>query len=363
MAAGPHLPPSPLVVDTLSMWQRAVSLPEDMVAVLASGTPDSLLGRHRPDGVLVHAVDEGGLAATLAAAVAAEESPVPVVSATGFRLPAWVGRDTVVVAVSWTGDDEETLAVVEAAGAVGAAVVAVTGGGSLAGFAAAHGWPVVTVIGPPAAVSGPGAGPKAGIGARPRLAALVVPPLLVLDRLGLIRGIAPRLDAAAPYLALRRDLLAAPGGPATELARRIGRTIPLVHGGDGPTGVAAQRWKAAFNLNAKSPALASRQPILCHDEVAGWGMGGDVTRQIFTLVLLRHDDADPRLDRRFAVVDELMTEVVADVLEVRTGAADDLTRFLELSMVGELVSLVRAGQEGVDPGPVPVLAEIAGSPA
>ncbi|HUA94890.1 MAG TPA: SIS domain-containing protein [Acidimicrobiales bacterium] len=348
---GPAWPPSPLAVDTLSMWESAVGLPEDLVAVVASGPPDGLPGAEQVRGVLVHAVDEGGLAGALGAAVARGTSPLPVVPATGFQLPAWVDSGWVVVVASWSGDDEESLAVAEEAGTVGATVVVVSGGGSLVELAGRLGWPVATLAPPPA--GGPGVAP--GIGPRARLAPLVVPPLLVLDHLGLAPRIAPRLEAASSYLAHRRDRLASPGGPVTELARRIGRTVPLVHGSDGPSGVAALRWRAAFNLNAKSPALASLQPELCHDEIAGWGLGGDVTRQILTLVFLRHDDEDPRLERRFAIVDELMTEVVADVLHVRTEATDDLTRFLELSMVGELVSLLRAGEEGVDPGPVPAL--------
>jgi glucose/mannose-6-phosphate isomerase len=348
---GPARAPSPLAVDTLSMWERAVGLPEDLAAVVASGVPDGLPSAERVRGVLVHAVDEGGVAGALAAAVAGKTSPLPVVPATGFRLPAWVGSGWLVVVASWSGDDEESLAVAEEAGAAGATVAVVSGGGSLVELAGRLGWPVATLAPPPA--DGPGVAP--GVGPRARVAPLVVPPLLVLDHLGLAPRIAPGLEAASSYLALQRDRLAAPGGLATELARRIGRTIPLVHGSEGPPGVAALRWRAAFNLNAKSPALASSQPELCHDEIAGWGLGGDVTRQILTLVLLRHDDEDPRLKRRFAMVDELMTEVVADVLQVRTEATEDLTRFFELSMVGELVSLLRAGEEGVDPGPVPAL--------
>lgn len=323
--AGTALPPSPLTVDSLSMWEAVVSLPEDIESALEAGVPGGLPAPDAIRGVLVHSVDDGGIAGALAASLAAEESRVPVVAGATFRLPACVGPGWLVVAVSWSGDDEETLAVTEAADEAGAAVVALT-----------------------------------GTGPRARLAGLTVPPLLVLEQLGLARPVAPRLAAAATHVARRRDRLAAPGGPAAELARRIGRTVPLVHGPDGLPGVAAQRWKAAFNLNAKSPALASRQPDLCHDELAGWGLDGDVTRQVLTLVLLRHDAEDPRLSRRFALVDDLLTEVVANVVEVRSEATDDLTRFFDLSLVGELVSLLRAGQEGVDPGPVPVLAEVAG---
>jgi glucose/mannose-6-phosphate isomerase len=344
------------------MWQAVVSLPEDIESALAAGVPGGLPGPDAIRGVLVHSVDEGGIAGALTAAVAAEESRVPVLTATTFRLPACVRPGWLAVAVSWSGDDEETLAVAETADDAGAAVVAFTGGGSLARLAGERGWPVAPQVPAPfwAGGAGGGAGPGAGPGPRARLAALAVPPLLVLERLGLVQGVAPRLAAAAAHAAQRRGVLAAPGGPAAELARRIGRTMPVVHGPDGIAGVAAQRWKAAFNLNTKSPALAASLPDVCHDEIAGWGLGGDVTRQVLTLVLLRHDAEDPRLSRRFAMVDELMSEVVANVLEVRTEASDDLARFFELSLVGDLVSLLRAGQEGVDPGPVPALAEVTG---
>ena len=64
-----------------------------------------------------------------------------------------------------------------------------------------------------------------------------------------------------------------------------------------PTGVAAvaaRWWKAQVNLNAKAPAFAATLPELTHDELAGWGQGGDVTRQTMSLVLLRHAGEGPR---------------------------------------------------------------------
>ena len=46
---------------------------------------------------------------------------------------------------------------------------------------------------------------------------------------------------------------------AEVLARRIGRTIPLIYGG-GPIGaVAAARWKCQVNENAKAPAFANKK--------------------------------------------------------------------------------------------------------
>ena len=83
------------------------------------------------------------------------------------------------------------------------------------------------------------------------------------------------------------------------LARQIGRTLPIVYGGGALGEVAAVRWKGQFNENAKVAAFANRVPELTHNEICGWGQHGDVTRQVFTLVLLRHDYEHPQVGRRF----------------------------------------------------------------
>ena len=89
----------------------------------------------------------------------------------------------------------------------------------------------------------------------------------------------------------------APRNPARELARKIGRTIPLIYGSGGLGGVAAMRWKSRVNENAKAPAFWNTHPELDHNEICGWGQHGDVTRQVFTLVELRHGFEHARLER------------------------------------------------------------------
>ena len=165
------------------------------------------------------------------------------------------------------------------------------------------------------------------------------------------------VTAAASSSARRRDALLAPGAAAADLARRIGRTIPLVYGSTGTAAVAADWWKACVNLNAKAPAFAAAVPELTHGELAGWGQGGDVTRQTMSLVLLRHAGEAPRAADLFAAVRAATDEVMADVFEVRGEGDDDLARFIDLALLGSLVSLHLAGHEGVDPGPVPAVDE------
>ena len=68
------------------------------------------------------------------------ELAVPAAVVRGYRLPAWIGPATLVVAASYSGDTEETLAcATQALGAARAPVVCVASGGRLAAFAEAHG--------------------------------------------------------------------------------------------------------------------------------------------------------------------------------------------------------------------------------
>ena len=323
------------------MWEMTAGLPVATTADVELGQIES-----RPiTNVVALGMGGSGISGDVLAAFAAPAMAVPVTVVKSYDLPGFVGPDSLVFAVSCSGNTEETVAAATAAMEAGAAVVAVTGGGQLARLAEDAGAPVVHV---------PGDIPQP----RAALGAMAVPPLLVLERLGLLAGAGAAVGRAIDQLSRRRDRLTGARSPAEEVARRIGRTSPLIHGSPGLTGVAAQRWKTQVNENAKCPAFYSAQPELCHNEIAGWGVNGDVTRQTLTLVTLRHDDEDSRIARRFALVEDLVLEIVADIVEVRAEGDGVLAQFFDLVITGDFVSLHMAGQQGVDPGPVPVLTEI-----
>jgi len=123
-------------------------------------------------------------------------------------------------------------------------------------------------------------------------------------------------------------------------------------------GLAAERWKTQFNDNSKVAAFANQVPELTHNEVCGWGQDGDVTRQVFQLFLLRHDFEHPQVSRRLDLVDELLDEVVGAVHSVAAEGDGMLAQLLDLVLVGDFTSLHAAAEQGVDPGPVPILADI-----
>jgi len=333
-------------LDSLGMFDAAAGLPEQVAAAadVARGL-QGLPSHDYVENVVVLGMGGSGIAGDVMVAVAGPFLPVPVTVVKSYDTPDFVGRGSLVFAVSFSGDTEETVEAAGEAFEAGAHLVAVTSGGELGRLAQEWGAPVIPV---------PGTLPQP----RAALGAMAIPPLVVLEEVGLFPGASHWVRLAVDQLARRRDELVAAGSLAERIAADIGRTVPLVHGAQALGAAAAARWKAQVNENAKSPAFSAVYPELCHNELAGWGQHGDLTRQVVTLVNLRHDAEHPQVIRRFEFVTEALREVVADVLEVRARGEGDLAQLLDLVIVGDFVSLHLAAAEGIDPGPVPILEDL-----
>jgi glucose/mannose-6-phosphate isomerase len=192
--------------------------------------------------------------------------------------------------------------------------------------------------------------PRAAIGA------LVAPLLVSLFRLGLAPGAHAHLMRTQEQLGHRRDkcrpVVEGAANPARELARQIGRTIPLIYGAGSLGGVAAYRWKCDVNENAKAPAFSNQYPELDHNEICAWGQHGDVTRQLITLVELRHGFEHTRLRPRIDITREIIEECVHQVLPVEAEGEGRLAQLLDLMYLGDFVSCYLALQNDIDPGPI-----------
>jgi glucose/mannose-6-phosphate isomerase len=333
-------------IDTQGMVEATASLPDQMAtaARVARGL-DGLPERDKVEHVVVLGMGGSGIAGDILAAAAQPFMSLPVVVSKSYELPAFVGEGSLVFAISYSGDTEETVEAATEAAVQGASIVAITSGGELGRLAAGWGTPVVPV---PSTIPQP----------RAALGAMAVSPLIVLEDIGLFPGASQWVNDAVEQLRYRVDRLTADKSEAAALARRIGRTIPLIYGGGAIGATAAQRWKTQCNENAKVPAFFNAHPELCHNEVCGWGQAGDITRQTITAVGLRHDFEHPQVVRRFDLVWKMLDEVVAGIEEVHAEGEGQLAQLLDLILVGDFVTLHLALQEGIDPGPVPALTDL-----
>ncbi len=335
--------------DSLRFLDAVAGLPEQLVdahqAAGAALTAEALPAADEIHNIVVMGMGGSGIAGDVLAAVANGTLPVPVTVMKQYRTPAFVGPHTLAFAVSYSGGTEETLSMTSGALDAGAQVVAVSSGGELAELVRGRGGLHVECP--------PGYMPRAALGA------LVAPLFVALFRMALLPNAHDLLMGAQRQLARRRGqcapAVAGAANPARELARKIGRTIPLIYGGGALGAVAAMRWKADVNENAKAPAFWNTHPELDHNEICGFGQHGDVTRQILTLIELRHGFEHVRLEPRFAGTRAQIEECVSQVLEVRSEGDGRLAHLLDLMYLGDWVSCYLALENDVDPGPIPAI--------
>jgi glucose/mannose-6-phosphate isomerase len=289
----------------------------------------------------------GGSAAAgdLVAAAYAAEAPVSLSVRRGYTLPAWVGRDTLVICLSYSGDTEETLAAHDEAAARGSRIVTISAGGQLASRAAQGGAAHLAVA--------PGA-PKP----RAALGSLTGAAVGALVAAGVLEESSEEIEETAAALPTDRlDAGIVTGGNrAKQIAGFVGSRIPVVWGSEGVSWPAAWRWKCAFNENAKIPAFASSLPELNHHEVVGWTKGHT---DAFCLVVLREPGEHPTVQARLDATLPEIRDADVEVLEIRSeGGSSPLARGLELMLVGDLASAYHAIGRGIDPAPIEAIARV-----
>jgi glucose/mannose-6-phosphate isomerase len=340
-----------VAVDSLNFLDAVVALPEQLAAAHeAAGRIDSahFAPLESVDNIVCMGMGGSGIAGDVFVTALNDELPVPAVVLKQYRVPAFVGPRTLAFALSYSGDTEETVSMATSAARCGARLVCVSTGGALEALARESGGLHVRCP--------DGLLPRAAIGA------LVAPLFVSAFRSGLAPGAHAQLVRAQEQLAHRREKcrpeVQGAANPARELARRIGRTIPVIYGGGAIGAVAAYRWKCDINENAKAPAFAAVHPELGHNEICAWGQHGDVTRQLMTLIELRHGFEHQRLEPRFGAVREVIEEALFQVLSVEAEGEGRLAQLLDLMYLGDFVSCYVALDNDVDPGPIDAIFQL-----
>jgi glucose/mannose-6-phosphate isomerase len=274
----------------------------------------------------------------LAAALLAGELKVPMNVHRDYGLPAYVGRDSLVIASSYSGNTEESLSSFEEAQRRGARVLVLTTGGKIAELARAAKYPVITFSYP--------AQPRAALGYSLGLV------LGALTRLGFVRDLSADIDAALADVAKLEERVheGARTNDAKKLAIELYGRIIFAYGG-GVLGVMARRVKGQWNENAKNWGAFDVLPELNHNGVVGFPHP-DIARDALTVLLLRSDRDNPRHKLRFDVTRELLDRASVPHKTLQFSGANMLSEVLQLTLFTDYVSFYVALLNGVDPSPV-----------
>jgi glucose/mannose-6-phosphate isomerase len=325
-------------VDVSGQLEDILGLPDQLRDALWRVESTNLSQNDAPGGLIVAGMGGSAIGGALARAALGDRASRPITLARGYALPAWTLPDSTVLCSSYSGDTEETLAVYEAAGALGARRIVATTGGKLAEAARADGVPIIPLPG----------------GFQPRTA--VAYSLVVALEVAGICGAGDRLHAEIDVAAAHAEQLVAKWSPDAsedclpkQIARSLQGTVPQVAGA-GLTAPIAYRWKTQINENAKLPCFAHELPELDHNEIVGWRGAAELGR--FSAIFLDDSDLHPRIRQRIELTRGLIEAEAAGTYRLETIGEHPTERLVSLVLLGDLVSVYLAVLRGVDPTPV-----------
>lgn len=264
------------------------------------------------------------------------EGKVPFLVNRDYHLPSWVDSRSLVFCASYSGNTEETLSSYADAKRAGAQIVVISSGGKISEMAAADGFPVISI---------PGGQPP-----RTALGYMLIPTVVTCMRFDLIpvrpfEEIFAGLDEAIQSWSVNVPF---ESNPAKQLAEFLHGKLSVIYGLGGWQAIVANRWKGQINENGKNMTFANGFPELNHNEILGWvECQGQGVENWVGLIL-----EDGKESKKMRARADISTQLIGDRGEFRrVGARGDgvFEKMLNLTLLGDFVSLYLAALNGVDP--------------
>jgi len=255
---------------------------------------------------------------------------IPVFVNRDYKAPKFVNENSLVFAVSYSGNTEETLSAYQDAYGKNAKIIGITSGGKLADECEK----VIKI--------------PSGLQPRAALGYLFFPMIGVLHNTNIIRVKNDELNDMINTLK-NTDKFNSEG---EALAKKLKGKIPIIYASEA-LGAVAFRWKTQINENAKMAAFYNVFSEMNHNEIAGY-KGMD---RKFVAVLIRDKYDNERIKRRMDICKGIM-EMTANVEEVQTKGDSLLARMFSAIYLGDFVSYYLALWNRVDPGPVEIIEQM-----
>lgn len=320
-----------------TQWEQV-----EFIAEIADGEHD---GRQLTK-LVVAGMGGSALAALLTKAWLQERLKIPFEVVREYELPAYVDESTLVIASSYSGNTEETVACLAQARERGAQVAVLAAGGALIETATAE---KITRIQIPN-------------GLQPRMAMLFNLRALgeLLKHFWIISDVMlDEVTAVSQWLKSESEKWAADIPTDKNYAKQlalfaVGKT-PVFYGGR-LTGPVAYKWKISWNENAKNVAFWNVYPEANHNEFIGWA--SHPVDKPFAVFDLKSSFEHERILKRFEVSDRLLSGLRPKAVPVQLAGDTVLGQLLWGCILADFVSIYVAILNGVDPTPVDLVEKL-----
>jgi len=324
------------------MLSLMAKTPDRLVAPQNADTTCDLKVDHL-DNVLFIGMGGSGIAGDILTDCARDVASVPLGILRGLRLPAYVGKRTLCIAISYSGETHETNTLLEQATKREAKIGVISSGGRLLAKAQQTGFPYLRI--------------PSGMPPRVALPELIAASVFMLSHASVFEDAARMLSEARSAVADRIETIkpqtSLEKNSAKQLAQVLVDRLPLIIGVE-EDGSVLRRFKNELNENSKMPAFYYVVPEAFHDDVEG--LKALKTLANVQTVFLRNENwlaAQGGAQQRLA---DLLEELgFSRAVEFGGQGQGRLSQLLTSVVFADYVSVYLAALRGVDPSELNVI--------
>jgi glucose/mannose-6-phosphate isomerase len=286
------------------------------------------------DNVLVLGMGGSGIGGSIAAQIIAKEINVPVISCKEYSVPAFVSENSLIIASSYSGNTEETLAALAEVSCRTKHIVCICSGGKIQSIAKENKFGCIVIPG--------GIPPRSAFGySFPQL-------FKILNTYGLINwDVRQSFEGVVSLIDKESDSMKA---AAMRIAEQIKNKLPIIYAETAYEGVCI-RFRQQLNENAKKLAWHHVFPEMNHNELVGWRE--DASEK--AVILLRNETDHARNKKRMELSKEIFKKYKPLILEINSKGRNILERSLYLVHLTDWISVYIAALNQTDPIEIEVI--------
>ncbi len=320
------------LIDTIDSFDKQCS------EAISAGEGFGFAIRQQIDNVIVCGM--GGSA--MAGDIAQRFAKAPIVVNRSYTLPGFVDRNTLLVAISYSGNTAETLSCLNQGIEKNLPALCISSGGKMKSIARDKGIAFLQVPS--------GYQPRAATGY------LALPLLTILSRYNLCQQLSlwNHLHSALNTIKEKCiDSVPLEDNPAKKLASLLYGHVPIIYGTAGNTDLVAMRFKTQINENSKQPAYWNAFSELNHNEILALVRSDLIPNQ--HIILLKNTCDHQENKARMEIMESLFLEHKVPYSNIIAEGKSEIAQILAQIYFGDYVSYYLALANKLDPTPVQLI--------
>jgi len=332
-----------LILDPSRMLQNIKDLP-DQIETCWQQIKDFSIPTHyiKAKNVLILGMGGSAIAGDLTNSLSLLKCRIPVVIHRDYDLPEFTNPETLVIGVSYSGNTEETISGFERAAAIGAKIIGISTGGTIASICRKYKAPMFSI--------NYGSQPRASLGYQ------LIAMIGIFNKLGFLQiSESEILEAVTTMKTFESKIhigIPTYQNQVKQLADRLKDKIPIIFG-SGYLQQVARRWKTQINENSKHLAFFEILPELNHNMINSFDFPKKLSEKIFVIMLQSKFD-HPRAKVRQQITLQILQQKKIQYETIFLNSANAVLSEMFLSIFfGDYLSYYLALLNNVDPSVIP----------